>query len=88
MVVWPHILGQSIMVVEVTEEFLHLIEGGKQQKGNRKGPRTICSIGLSPTDLLPPSRSHLLKFPETPKIALVARNLGFNAGRRHFIFKP
>jgi hypothetical protein len=38
---------------------------------DRKGPGTIFPQGSSHSDLLSPARLHFLKFPASPKIALL-----------------
>jgi hypothetical protein len=74
MVVWPHVLGQNIMVGVYGRETSSLhcwqeAERMRQKLGSGitlKGPPT-------PSDLLPPAKPHLLKFVHPPKIASPTR---------------
>jgi hypothetical protein len=50
------------------EEVLCLIADRKQRKRQERD-RDRIPLKTYPSDLLPPTRSHLLKFPELPKIA-------------------
>jgi hypothetical protein len=57
---------------------VHLMVDRKQRGGSRKGPGTRYPQGPAFSDLLPPARSHLLKFPKPPKITPPAGDLGLN----------
>jgi hypothetical protein len=59
------------------EEFIHIMVDRKQIGG--MGPRTRHNLqGHTPSDLLPSTRPHLLKFPDPPKIACQLGDHTFN----------
>jgi hypothetical protein len=51
--------------------------GQEAEKGGQKGTRDKIPLKTATSALLPPAKPHLLKFPESPKIAPSARDLGF-----------
>jgi hypothetical protein len=61
------------------EEMVHFMADKKQRPS-----KTVSS------DFLPPTRPHLLKLPQPPKIVPLAENQEVNPGAcgRHFISKP
>jgi hypothetical protein len=62
---------------------------GRQEAERQKGAQDMIKPPRTcPIDLLPPTRPHLLKFPEPPKIAPLTGNQTFNILRGYFIFKP
>jgi hypothetical protein len=75
MVVWATHLGRISWWREHVEEAFHFMEDRKQR---------------DPSGLLLPTRPHLLKFPESPKIVLPAEDQVSNAlaYEYHFTFKP
>jgi hypothetical protein len=50
----------------------------REREGGKKGLGTRHSKGPTLSDLLPPARSHLVKFPSPPKVAPKAGALDFN----------
>jgi hypothetical protein len=65
-------------------------EEGKQRERDRKGLGTRYSHEPVLSDLLPPAKSYLLTFSESPKIAAPAGNQAFNTGAcgRYFTSNP
>jgi hypothetical protein len=64
----PWLLEQNILAEKPVVEALHF-SADKKQKEDKEWPGRRFSQGPVLSDLLPPAKSHLLKFSETPKIA-------------------
>jgi hypothetical protein len=66
MVTWPHVLGQSIMVAGVCRGRASSLHGA-QKAENKRGPGAKHNLQRhTPSDLLPPARPHILRFPQPP----------------------
>jgi hypothetical protein len=72
MAAWPHVPTQWECVAEAV---LHFLADSSRE---RKGPGAKYPQVPTSSDLLPPARSHLLQFPEPPKIAPPAGNQSFH----------
>jgi hypothetical protein len=90
-VAWTQKLGQNIMAAGVHDggaSSAHCRQEAENKTGRSQGQDNPKDLPLS--ELLPPGRPHLIKFPEHPKIVPPAGDQAFDtrAYGGHFIFKP